>query len=345
MRLTVMVPTHRRPAMLRSALASIANQSSVSQIAEVIVSENSDDVRSRDVCLEFSDLPIRHVTRVPVLEPGSHFCQILSEVRTELVALLADDDMWSRQHLAEAMTQLEQHPGAVGYFGQVVVVDNDSRQITSPYGRPIHSYMNPASSTFRRASVWTAKEVLVESLLRTPLCMWSLVGRTASIREAAAFLLDGPGGLDSDRFFAWRLSCRGEIVVGAEVSLFMRIHRENACARMASEAGGFHRSKAREYSETMIGEADRMGIDWRTLWTEWWGRLGDDERVLVCGNRLPGTLEPLKEAIGPSFPWPRSLSLRLPLNQLRSLVPPLLVPLLKRSLGSLWGASTAKDRA
>jgi hypothetical protein len=88
MKITVSIPTYRSGAMLRSALASVQNQSLRSAIAEVIVSENSDDPGSATVAREFPDLPSRHVVQSPPTDPATHFTLVVDLAISEWVAVL-----------------------------------------------------------------------------------------------------------------------------------------------------------------------------------------------------------------------------------------------------------------
>lgn len=341
---TVVIPTHRRPEMLRCALASVAAQSARSLISRVIVSENSDDPRSIKVCEQFKELPIQFVGRRPPLEPGRHFCQMLAEVETDFVAMLADDDLWSRHHIEDSRQHLSSHPEAVAYFGQTVVIDNSSRQVVAPYGRTVDSLLPPVADTYATARVWGRSEVLLESVLRTPLIIWSMVGRTSSVSRAMFFMSQEPGGLDSDRHFGWRLSEFGPIIIGSEVGLFMRLHGDNACARMAAVDGAFHRRKAREYSMSMIREADDAGIPWRQEWADRWRRLSPTQREQVWGLHTDGTREVLKAALGPGFDPPDQLAEGPLARSIRGLIPPVFIPwpraLLHRTR-SIWRKSRA----
>jgi glycosyltransferase involved in cell wall biosynthesis len=69
--LSVVVPTAARPAYLRTALKSVANQTAADNILEVIVSENLSDKTSQGVCEEFPSLPIKYVFRNPPLHRSS----------------------------------------------------------------------------------------------------------------------------------------------------------------------------------------------------------------------------------------------------------------------------------
>jgi hypothetical protein len=61
MGLSVLSPTANQPLLLRRALKSVARQSGVDQIQEVLVSENLKNWESENICRQFTNLPIRYL--------------------------------------------------------------------------------------------------------------------------------------------------------------------------------------------------------------------------------------------------------------------------------------------
>jgi glycosyltransferase involved in cell wall biosynthesis len=266
MKITVVIPTHRRNALLRSALESVRNQSRRNLIAEVIVSENSDDNGSLTVAAEFSDLPLRHVFQAPPTDAGTHFARLLDRATTDWVALLGDDDMWGRYHLEEAARALEMLPTAVAYAAQYVNTRNEARLAAWGPCYLLAENMQQRNSTFESFWLLDHVQMTVESLLLTPLNMWAVVARRDALVKAFAAFSEPGSGYDSDRYMFWLLGMQGPLVVGREIGLFYRQHETNACARMIAENRDYHMKMAYEYTRRMIRETEAAGIDLKSSW-------------------------------------------------------------------------------
>src|ERR1700685_1735631 len=99
---TILIPTAKRPDMLATALRSVSEQTAVNEIAEVIVSENAGDSRSREVCQQFPGLPIKYIFREPQMLAVEHF-SILKKAHWsgEFTVMLHDDDWWTPDFLSK----------------------------------------------------------------------------------------------------------------------------------------------------------------------------------------------------------------------------------------------------
>jgi glycosyltransferase involved in cell wall biosynthesis len=267
---SVVIPTYKRPAFLRSALASLRNQSRRDRIREVIVSENSDDPGSRAVCAEFADLPIRlsyHPARQPP-RPYEHFVEAVAKASAEWVGLLADDDMWGRYHLEEAVTALRDHPDAVAFFGIGVIVGDDSREVRNGFSVHPHAFLPRCADAFETAWVWEPRDTLFETLLHVPVPMWSVVTRRSTALAAMEHFREPVVGMDADRYFLWGVGSRGPVIVGREATYFNRMHASNDVQRFIRDQPDANHAMAAEYTRRMLADAERLGIDPRAAWGE-----------------------------------------------------------------------------
>ena len=114
--ISVVIPTAGQPDFLDCALRSVARQTVVHEIEEVLVSENLSDLRSRAICERFPQLPIKYVLQNPPLTLVQNYEYLLRESRAEFIAFLCDDDWWGAGHLQAALSALEKHEGAVAWF-------------------------------------------------------------------------------------------------------------------------------------------------------------------------------------------------------------------------------------
>lgn len=298
MRISVIIPTYRRPAYLRSALESIANQSRLGAIAEIIVSENSDDAESLAVVRSFPGLPIRHIFQTPPIEPGLHFCRLVDEAKTEWVACLGDDDMWGRYHVEDAERALTAHPEAVAYCSQHVYTGSEARRAL--WGSPhlLTEHMNGRSTRLHEYWVFDKLQMAVESLLLTPLNMWAIVSRRESLAQAFTAMCESTGGYDSDRYMFWLLARTGPIVVGREIGLFYRYHDRNATHDLLRENLDFHMRTAGDYTRRIIRAAEQENLGLKEAWLAAMRATPPERRREYWKAAIPGARRALIEAWG-----------------------------------------------
>jgi len=339
-RITVTIPTYKRPALLRAALESVRNQSRPDLIDSVILSENSSDPESEEMCRSFPELPIRFVRQNPAVDAGTHFCRIVELAETEHVALLGDDDMWGRYHIEEAARQLSVQQNAVAYIGSVAVVRNSSRELCSLHNLIAKSRIPPLSDRYADSWVWAPQDMLLASLLCTPFNMWAIVGRRSELLQAMQVFTEPDQGIDSDRFMIWRLSQLGSVVIGREIGLFYRIHGDNACARLIAEAPQHHRQATRAYTNRMLQEASAMGIDSRALWLNMMSRMTPNQLNEIRDYRwnLEGAPDALIEAWGDDAGFPRKPNPKI--RRIKAFVRDILPPCIHRTLARIAGRTT-----
>jgi glycosyltransferase involved in cell wall biosynthesis len=233
MQLTILVPTANRPSLLPSTLRSIANQTARKHIERVIVSENGGNKTSKDIAESFAtELPIEWVYQTSSLTPQQHGIWLANQVTTAFVAQIADDDMWDKYHLEESLYQLECHQDAIAFFGKTVLVTENSCWPRGVFAPPFGSLVTQdfIQPPLNDVQVWKPKDTALNSLSSTPLNIWSVVAKTYAHCLALAESAGHPylGKYPSnDSLYIWRLSMRGDILIGRHVSLFYRIHPDS----------------------------------------------------------------------------------------------------------------------
>lgn len=128
-RVSVVVPTRDRPAMLRQALASIRALEADDLAFDVIVGDNGVSLETRRVADEFG---ARHV-KVGRDGAGAARNAGLEAATGEFIAFLDDDDVWQAGNVRAQLALLEAEPRLEGAIGQVVCVDQDLRPTTAPW--------------------------------------------------------------------------------------------------------------------------------------------------------------------------------------------------------------------
>lgn len=261
MKVSIAIPTYKRPETLRDTLLSVRNQSRSDLVAEVIVSENSDDTASEEITKQFDDLPIRFVRRVPPSSPGKHLNILAAEARSDWLALLADDDMWGRYHLEEAFRLLTKYPEAHAYACQAANVRGADRRIKLPSWQPLASFSTAIDARYEDAWIWDSEQGALETLIRTPVNLWGIVARRQPYTKALAVFLEDNLGIDADRYMLWKLFSEGKTVIGHEVTLFYRYHNDSETNKsFAANLDRFFACSA-EYTARIISECKGKGVD------------------------------------------------------------------------------------
>ncbi len=221
MDLTVIIPTCRRPEMLRTALASVGRQRAQDRIAAVHVSENGGDRSSESVCREFPGLPIRYTFREPALLPNPHFVALGNSVTTDYVAVLHDDDWWAPHHLAQSLADLDANPLAAARYAAFSEV---AAETTPAQGDPSFACWLGAGFP-ATTGVWSlsAPNVSLACLAGTPLRYSCLIARRTALQSSlGVYELGNP--FDTDRMLSVALSRQGSVLFDPVPAVFIRMH-------------------------------------------------------------------------------------------------------------------------
>ena len=269
--LTVLVPTANRPVFLRTTIESIALQSARSRINRVIVSENGDCKESKQVVEEFKHLlPIEWIFQANRLSPQQHGIWLSKQVETAYMAQVADDDIWDKYHIEEALHQLSRHPNAAAYFGRAVDITTKGCQPVSPFSITFDEITDPIleDSQLKDVVIWSARDVAINSMVSTPLNIWSLVAKTEIHQIALAESTGHPvlGNFPAnDSFYIWRLACHGDLLIGRHISLFYRLHADSDIHRCLRERPLQTLNEDLQIRGEILDQALRLGIDSRKL--------------------------------------------------------------------------------
>jgi len=220
--ITVLIPTFRRPDMLREALRSIMAQTARAEIAKVLVSENSEDNRSAEVVAEFPELPIEYVQRRPPLPPIEHG-RALFQPRwpTEFVAVLHDDDWWRPEHLEQALRTLRQDETTALYVAAAFTVNGPISRLACDSN--LFAWTGAGFPPFEQRWKLGLPETLLACLLGTPSYYSAMVVRSAALHAAAA-VLERDNPFDTDRLLIAALGAEGGIIYQPLPAICIRRH-------------------------------------------------------------------------------------------------------------------------
>lgn len=239
--ITVVLPTANRPAMLRTALRSIEEQTAKEEIKCVLVSENGGNRESGNVCAEFPALPIRYVFREPALPPFDHGATIYDEARqlpSRYVAVLHDDDWWGTDHIANALTELRRYPDAKAYWSTSFLVQGESSWMFQCWNESVWIAADypPLSETV----VLSRKQAALACLGSGPAHYSSLVAEKETLFEGFSAVKKTGNLFDNDRLLFLDLATRGPLLVNLVPEVFVRQHPAQDQASYTLQGSGEH---------------------------------------------------------------------------------------------------------
>ena len=134
--ITTVIPTYRRPDLLRRAIRSVLDQTYPH--FQVCVYDNASNDGTSEVvsALARRDSRVHYHCHPQNIGSQENFRFGVSHVDTPFFNLLSDDDFLLPEFFAQAMSALQKHPEAAFFFGGILSVDPDGRVIgASPFGK------------------------------------------------------------------------------------------------------------------------------------------------------------------------------------------------------------------
>jgi glycosyltransferase involved in cell wall biosynthesis len=128
-RVSVIIGTHNRPELLRSALASIRALEGPDLTFEILVGDNGATPETAAVVAEFGGVYDRTDVR------GCPAARNLGMRRMsgDFVAFLDDDDVWTRDNIRPHIALMQADPEIAAVFGQIVHADHEMRPVGQPW--------------------------------------------------------------------------------------------------------------------------------------------------------------------------------------------------------------------
>lgn len=196
-RVTTIVPTFRRPDLLRRALESVALQTFGDY--EVFVYDNASGDRTEDVVREFAarDPRIHYFAHPENIGAERNFRYGLEHAETELISFLSDDDFLMPSLYELTVASLDAHPDAAMACTSVVHVNKVGTFAREPALAP---------------GCYPAGEGLVAMLRRTQPTWTGTMFRRAAVTEAGG--LDDSSVIDLD--LELRLAGHNSVVILSE---------------------------------------------------------------------------------------------------------------------------------
>jgi len=158
--ITTVIPTYRRPALLRRAIQSALSQTY--RNIRVLVSDNASGDETAQVVEELSQKDPRIIYHVQPenIGPVGNFQYGMDAVETEYFSFLSDDDFLLPDFYRTAMESLSEHPGAKFFCGQCVNYDQQrgthSLHPTRNWNEGLHEARASTRLMIEHFFLWTA---------------------------------------------------------------------------------------------------------------------------------------------------------------------------------------------
>jgi hypothetical protein len=231
MSVTILIPTHGRPEMLREALEAILRQSAIKDIDRIVISDNGDGDAAELVVRRFYHLlPIDYTKRnsCSAYDHAQKFLpQYFSKCPSKYTAICHDDDWWQPGHLATAIHAMEAIPSATFYSG----CHFDVRSMNSMLFCTHNFYAWFASNFASLNCAW-----IIPSENSALACLFGCIGhystmvmRTESFKKAAWIYDEPDANFDNDRRIQFALSQAGMTVYNPTPQVFVRHHDRRDC--------------------------------------------------------------------------------------------------------------------
>lgn len=133
---SVVVPTYKRPAMLREALGSVLGQTL--RDLEVIVCDNADDPETREVVTSFDDDRVTYVGRPENIGMMANAIDGFRRASGELVIKLDDDDAFEPDALETLAAPFAGRPELTASFCDLQLVDVAGRPLVEATAKLQH---------------------------------------------------------------------------------------------------------------------------------------------------------------------------------------------------------------
>jgi acetyltransferase-like isoleucine patch superfamily enzyme/glycosyltransferase involved in cell wall biosynthesis len=259
MEISVLIPTAKRPELLRDALKSVQLQTDLKAIKEVVVIENLLDERSKDVCNEFPDLPIKYILRDRPITPGKATSEdFIKHTSCDYIAFLFDDDWWDEGHVKRAIEAHAENKIVASYGSCVFATAKDGYFCSVDYS--FNQYFAASNHLNKNKWVFNIKDLIVASLLRTTFHYSTLVVRKDVFSEVYKKISSDGNPYDTDRIFAVELGRFGNVSIDSRVCAYIRNHENTERNRMCRTIGT-HQIWWDQTTKKILKTSSEFGID------------------------------------------------------------------------------------
>ena len=134
--ITTVIPTYRRPQLLRRAVLSVLNQTYPHVLVCVYDNASGDDTENVVMDMMKKDARIRYYRHPENIGSYPNFNYGIRHVQTPFFSLLSDDDLLAPQFYEETMKAFQLYPQAMMACMPTLVVDTQLNIMTRPIQIP-----------------------------------------------------------------------------------------------------------------------------------------------------------------------------------------------------------------
>lgn len=257
--INVIITTFRRPAMLRTALRSIAKQTRLDLVSRVVVSENGGDRGSDAVCREFPGLPIDYIFRDPQVT-GLEHAQIVARdcIAHDFTIFLHDDDWWMPRFIEDASRGFSKHPEAIAYCSAHLNLADECAMPLS-VSNPL-LWFGAGFPEMDEFWLLNPLEVTLATLLHTPISFSASLVRSSVLREVTDVVFHLSNPYDVDRMLGARLAHFGSVIAHPLPDVFRRMHSAQDSSRYTAEDEKRHMTSSTKWilQQSQVNPADLL---------------------------------------------------------------------------------------
>jgi glycosyltransferase involved in cell wall biosynthesis len=259
--ISVLIPTANQPLFLKMALQSVARQTAVDRIEEILVSENLMNRESEAVCKQFKNLPIRYILQDPPISVSQHYKFLFRQAQTDLIAFLCDDDWWGPGHLELAHKALLTHHEAEAWASNSLHLPGNTLWTGMTSRSPI-LWLVAGRPTVCEPWCLASHQVLAAAWIVTPFHASSMVVRKSAVQDMIAPIRTEHPYQD-DRMWQVQLGLRGMFLYEPTVDTYVRSH---GSAQTWQYARSERDAEFRKCTATIEELCAKRGIDLVSLW-------------------------------------------------------------------------------
>lgn len=211
--ITTVIPTYRRPILLRRAILSVLRQTYPNIRVAVFDNASGDETREFVAEIQKTDPRVEYYCHSWNIGSYPNFNAGIEAVKTPFFSLLSDDDVLVPTFYEEAMRTFVQHPEAMFLSMTTMVVDTDIRVVSAPLSISETKFYKPGDAV---------KEMLGGAFPWT----WTGIVFRREVRDGIG-LIDTMAGPHADGGYVCHAAARFPNVVVPGVAAVLMAHEES----------------------------------------------------------------------------------------------------------------------
>jgi glycosyltransferase involved in cell wall biosynthesis len=235
-KVTILIPTYRRPKSLRRAILSTLTQSVPDFEVRVCDDASGDETGAVTREMAARDSRVKYIDRVQNLGMVGNFARSIEEVETPFFTVLDDDDVMMPDFLAAGLDALKRYDQASIYCGLLVLCSEDGDCLGAPEV--------PAAGGLH----WPP--ALLKMMRRQSL--GGVIFRTDGLRRAGG--LDPEINFSFDTDILWRIAACWPIALGAEPGILHFVYEASVGNTLRAETS--LKTLRQMYEKTRAGRLD-----------------------------------------------------------------------------------------